>query len=380
MIKINVARVYTPLRVFDKSSILVDKGIVVGIKPHWFSEGEVYDFKESIAVPGFVDTHIHGHGGFDVNKGSEQELVNLAKYLAKKGVTSFVPTTVSLKHEYLSKVASLVGELDVERITMEGGSRVLGAHLEGPYINIEMRGAQNPDAIRRADLGEIEEYLRLSRGRIRIITLAPEIEGALEAISYLVKKRVIVSIGHSNATYDIAKKAFEAGASRVTHVFNAMRRFHHRDPGIVGAAIEDESVYVEFIPDLIHLAEPVVKLVIKLFGERSVAITDAISATGLPDGEYDLGGLRIYVSKGVARLGDGTLAGSTLTMINALRNLHLIGLSLEKALAHVTLYPARSLNLSDIGCLRPGCRADIVLLSNDLEIEKVFIEGNEVDE
>ena len=378
MIKLNVSEIYTPLRIFKESSIVIEKGFVKSIKPYWFNDSETYNFKDLIAAPGFVDTHIHGHAGYDVNRGSDEEITRLAKYLAKRGVTSFLPTTVSLKHEDLCKVASVIGELSTEDIVKNSGSRILGLHLEGPYINPEMKGAQNPEAIRRIELNELDEYIKLSRNRIRVITLAPEIEGGLESIPEIIKRGVIVSLGHSNASYEIASEAFRRGASRVTHIFNAMRRFHHRDPGIVGAAFENSNVFIEFIPDLIHLAQPVVKLVIKVAGRRAVAVTDAISATDLPDGEYELGGLRVEVREGVARLPDGTLAGSTLTMIKALKNLYSLGYSLKKVLAPLTLYPARSINELNIGCLNPGCRGDLILLNKSLELEKIFIDGEEI--
>jgi N-acetylglucosamine-6-phosphate deacetylase len=375
---LNLAEIYTPKRRIIRGSIKIENGVIKDLKPYWRSSDHSQETKEMIAAPGFIDTHIHGYAGFDVSSGSINEIKRLSEELIKIGVTSFVPTTVSLKHEDLVKVAEAIGDLLSEDPMDHNRSRVLGLHLEGPYINVEMRGAQNPEAIRKLDMSEIDEYIKASERNIRIITLAPEIDNVLEKIPEIVNRGVIVSIGHTNASYEETKKAIERGARRITHIFNGMRRFHHRDPGPALAGLEDERVFIEFIADLVHLASPVVKMITKVARSRAVVITDSISATGLGDGVYMLGGLKVVVKDSVARLEDGTLAGSTLTMIKALYNLIHIGLDVSEALYHLTEAPARSLEIKSLGCLRPGCVADIILMNKDLGISKVFLEGEEV--
>jgi len=259
------------------------------------------------------------------------------------------------------------------------GARILGLHLEGPYINPEKRGAQNPKYIRAPKIKEIMQYYNASKQYLKMITLAPEITSALDIISILVRLGITVSLGHSNADYEVAKKAIEKGASRATHLFNAMRKIHHRDPGLIIALLENESVYIELITDFIHLHPSIIKFVINHVGTRRIVlISDSISATDLPDGEYSLGGLKVSVKEGIARLRDGTLAGSTLTLDKALKNMYSLGYSLNDITRMLSLNPALSLKIHDLGDIRPGYKADFIVLDNELNVKATIIKGVEV--
>jgi len=341
------------------------------------------NYSDFIGVPGFVDTHIHGIAGADVNSGDVSEVLRMSKELVKYGVTSFIPTSVTAPHEELLKICTAVREAisNWGSSAREGeplGARVLGLHLEGPYINPVKCGAQNPKYVRRPNLEEFREYLRACGGYLRVVTLAPEVEGGLEFVALIASEGVVPSLGHSNAGYEITKQAIRNGLRRATHVFNAMRPIHHRDPGAVVALLEDPSVYVEVIADFIHLHPATVKFVIDHVGTwRAVMISDSIPATGLPDGTYELGGLKVVVRDGVARLVNGALAGSTLTLDKAFRNLLKLGYSLTEAVRMTSTNPARSVGEVVLGDVRPGCRADLAILNDELGVVATVVNGVE---
>ena len=376
----------TPTGKLGKSYLRVVDGVIKEVslgrpKPPTSS---ILNYSDFIGVPGFVDTHIHGIGGADVNSGKVGDLIRMSKELIRYGVTSFLPTTVTAPHEDTLRVCKAVYEVITEwgeclRLGDVLGARVLGLHLEGPYINPEKRGAQNPEYIREPSINEFLEYLRACRGYLKVITLAPEVRGCLELIEVATKHDVVVSLGHSNADYEVTKEAIKRGLRRATHLFNAMRRVHHRDPGAVIALLEDPRVFIELIPDFIHLHPAIVKFVINYVGTwRAVVITDAISATALPDGTYSLGGLEVIVKDGVARLRNGALAGSTLTLDRALKNL----LSLKYDLIDVTRLlsynPAVSIGEYLIGDLSPGKYADLTILDDEFNVVATVIAGHEV--
>lgn len=373
------AKLYTPFNIIEPATVVIENGRIKRVLEGKSEEG--INLEGKILVPGFVDTHIHGCCGYDANDGTVESFLRMSESLVKYGVTSFIPTTVTASHEELLKASIAVAEaMNVQKRELRG-ARILGLHLEGPYINVEAKGAQNPAFIRKPDFNEFLEYWMASKGNIREITLAPEIEGALEFIGKVSELGVIVQIGHTRATYEETKRGIIAGAKKATHLFNAMRGFHHREPGTVGACLESDDVYLELICDLIHVSAVAIKLVYKVAGpERIVLITDAISAAGLPDGKYELGGLRVVVKEGICRLEDGTLAGSTLTMDKAVKNLVKIGIPLRDVLIMATATPARALGRADIGVIKPGSNADLVVLNEKLEVEKTYIGGHPVFE
>jgi len=371
---LNFGEVYTPFHRLKEASIYVEGGVVKKIKPYWAENAENY--KEYIAAPAYVDTHTHGCCGIDVNTAKDRDLVKLARELTRFGVGAFVPTTVTAPHEELLRMCEIVGSLE----TSGGeGAEILGLHLEGPYINPEKRGAQNPEFIRKPSVAEFEEYYRASKGKLLIVDVAPELEGSSELIREARLRGVHVGMGHTNATYEEAVRAIALGCDRAVHIFNGMRVFHHREPGVVLAALESPQVYIEIIADFIHLHPATVRFVTNFAGwHRVMLVTDSISASMLPDGVYNLGGLKVIVEKGVARLENGSLAGSTLTMDRAVRNIYSLVGDLGAALAMASYIPARSVDKNSYGCLAPGCAANIVVLNRDLGVEATFVRGEKI--
>ncbi len=376
-----VGKLVTPTIVLERVSLRVRNGVVVDIVEGYVGFGNVLNYRDYIVMPGFLDTHIHGLKGYDVNDGKSESILGMSKHLVEYGVTGFQPSSVTAPHEKLVEICRAVKEAyEAWRDRDEPhGARILGLHLEGPYINPEKRGAQNPEYIRCPRREEVDEYIEASNGLLRMMTLAPEVEGGLEIIPYLVERGIVVSIGHSNADYDTAMKAVARGATRATHLFNAMKGVHHRDPGLVIALMESPGVYLELIVDFIHLHPAIVRFIVNHVGvERIVLATDAISATGLSDGIYTLGGLEVRVEKGIAKLRDGTLAGSTLTMDRALRNMVKLGYGLREIAWMTSLNPARSLGIRGLGDLKPGYYADLVVLDEDLRVRATVVDGVEV--
>ncbi|MGY4707679.1 N-acetylglucosamine-6-phosphate deacetylase [Candidatus Bipolaricaulota sp. J31] len=372
------AAVYTPLEVIRPGTVCLEGGRIVRVFPGVAKEGE--DLEGRIVAPGFVDLHIHGYRGRDTNAGTAEALISLARELPRFGVTAFVPTAVTAPHEGLLLICKAVAEAMAVQEENPEGARIIGLELEGPYINREKKGAQNPDFIREPSWDEFLEYWRASQGHIRTITVAPEVPGALEFIEKTVALGVKVSLGHTEATYGEARAAIAAGASRATHLFNAMPPLHHRHPGAVAACLESRGVYLELIADLVHVSAPMLRLTWRLAGpQRVVLITDSIPAAGLPNGDHSLGGLRVRVQDGVPRLEDGTLAGSTLTMDRAVRNAVSLGVSLQEALVMASYTPAKACGEGRMGLLRPGNRADLVVLDpEDLRVERVYIGGQRI--
>jgi len=369
------AQVYTPLEVVKSATLVIDKGRITRLRTGRSARGE--DLKGHIVAPGFIDLHIHGSEGHDATSGEVESLLSLAHSLVRHGVTAFIPATVTASHETILQAAKATAEA----IKAQGGSlegaRILGLELEGPYINPERKGAQNPDFIRKPNWDEFSEYWNAACEKIRTITVAPELPGALEFIEKAVALGVVVSLGHTNASYEEAKAAIAAGATRATHLFNAMPPWHHRAPGVVTACLESPQVVVELICDLVHVAPPMLRLAWRLAGSfRTALITDAIAAGGLSDGTYTLGDLTVEVRGGVARLEDGTLAGSTLTMDQAVRNAVAVGIPLQDALIMASYTPARACGEPSIGLIYPGSRADFVVLTpEELTLERVYVGG-----
>jgi N-acetylglucosamine-6-phosphate deacetylase len=320
-----------------------------------------------IAVPGFVDLQVNGYAGVDFSAPGEDGYAVAGAALLADGVTAFQPTIVS------AGVDAMVGSLGRMPGPLEG-PRVIGAHLEGPFLSPERPGAHDPDAILAPDLAVLGRLL--AAGSVSQITLAPEVPGAIELIDALVARGIVVSCGHTDADAAAAHRAFDQGAGAVTHLFNAMRRPAPRDPGIAFAALGREDVFITLIVDGHHLADDTVRTAWRAAGERLVLISDAAAAAAAPDGSYALGGkVPIRSEDGVVRTADGALAGSTLSMHAAVRNLHALGVPLAAALQAATEAPARMARRPDLGRIAPGARADLVILDDSLEISQVFLGG-----
>lgn len=333
---------------------------------------EVLDLEGKLLIPGFIDVHIHGADGADAMDGSIESLQKISKYLASKGTTNFLATTLTSSKETLKKVLSCIGE--VQNQEMEGAN-IFGAHMEGPYFDVEYKGAQNEKYIKMAGMEEIQEYLSVKKDLVKLFALSPN-SNNLDIIRYLVKEGVIVSVGHSAASFEQVMAAVEAGLSHATHTFNGMKGFTHRDPGVVGAVLDSDEITAEVIFDKIHVHPEAVRVLIKTKGvEKVVCITDSMSATGLPCGRYKLGELDVNVVDNQARLSsNGALAGSVLTMDKAFRHLLELGYNLMDAVKLTSTNVAKEFHLNT-GMIRVGKDADLVVLDEKHEVKMTIVKG-----
>ncbi len=319
---------------------------------------------------GLIDTHIHGAGGHDTMEADFESLNNISKVLASYGVTSFLPTTMTMSSKDIQAALENIRE---SKINGTDGARVLGTHVEGPFISSEYIGAQNSDYLAKPN----RELLRNYYDIIKVVTLAPEVEGALELIEDLTENNITASAGHSAASYEDFKKAFHLGMDHFTHLYNAMTGLHHRRPGLVGAALDLDTT-VELIADLIHHHPAVDRMTINAKGaDKVILVSDAMEAAGLEEGEYELGGQKVIVKDGAARLADGRLAGSVLTLDKAVRNLlEISSLSIPDIFKMVTANPADKISLGhQLGRIEEGFRADLAVFNDNFEVEKTFKDG-----
>jgi N-acetylglucosamine-6-phosphate deacetylase len=325
------------------------------------------DNGDDYILPGFIDLHVHGGAGRDMMEGGDAPHV-IARLHAKYGTTSLLATTMTAPVEDIERALDAIGAACKERGKNE--ARILGVHLEGPYINSGKLGAQPPFA-REASMDEVNRFN--GQAPMRLITVAPEIDGHLALVRQMADAGIRVQIGHTSGSYEDGVKALEQGAAGFTHLFNAMPGLHHREPGMAGAALA-HAQYAEIIPDLLHVHPGAIKVALRSI-PKLFCVTDSTAAAGMPDGQYMLGRQVVHKCMGGVRLGDGTLAGSTLTMDQALRNLVAIGLSIEDASRRVSTNAADYLGETRRGRLAPGCFADLVVLDRNLCIKAVCIEG-----
>ena len=324
--------------------------------------------ENAVVLPGFIDEHIHGAGGADAMDGTQSALETIAATVAKEGTTGFLATTMTQSRE---SILAAMGAVKAYREGDHGGARLLGIHLEGPFIAAEHKGAQPLEYVAKPDTAVFDEYNEASGDAIKIVTLAPEQEGAEELISHLAKKGIVASIGHTGAKCEDIARAIALGAKNVTHTFNAQSALHHREIGTVGSAMLFDELACELIADTIHVSVPAIKLLAKCKPEgKLVLITDAMRAKGLADGESELGGQKVIVKNGEARLENGTLAGSVLRMNTAIKNMvEKVGLSLESACDLATINPAKALGIEkEAGSIREGKRADFAVLDSEFNV------------
>ncbi|WP_226037862.1 N-acetylglucosamine-6-phosphate deacetylase [Aquibacillus saliphilus] len=369
-------RVLTPTEITAPSSIWIEQGKIVKVEHEKSSnipdDYQIIDGDGQLLIPGMVDVHIHGAGGCDMMDGTEESILEVSRICAMTGCTSFLATSVTSSLEDLTKMINNVKKV----IGREPGAKIVGIHLEGPYLNVKRKGMQDENNLRHPDLAEMKEILKQADGLIKMVTIAPELPGGIEMVQFLKEQGIIVSLAHSDATYEQAKQAFAIGASHVTHCFNAMRPIHHRDPGLVVAAFEEPHVSLQAIVDNVHLHPAVVRLMHRIKGPAGIAlITDALQAMYMGDGTYDFGGHQVTVSNGVARLNDGTLASSTVTMDQALCNTVESGISLVDAVHMASTTPASILGLKDKGNILTGADADLVLIDSNYTIQWTMING-----
>lgn len=344
-------------------------------------DGPFLDGGDCILLPGFIDVHIHGGGGADVMDAAPESLATMSRFLVRHGVTAFYATTVTASHaETLAAVANAArfirqsqgGEAGVEAV----GARVLGVHLEGPYISARFPGAQDPAFVRPPSPQEFEELL--AAGPVRMITLAPEEEGAEALIEMALAAGVRVVLGHTAATFDQARAAINAGVSQATHTYNAMSGMHHRHPGAVGAILSDDRIYAQLIADGIHVHPAAMRILARCKGPtRTLLISDAMRAAGMPEGRYEMGRLPVTVQDGACRLEDGALAGSVLTLDAALRNfMAAAGWPLVQAWPLTSLSQAQAMGIdNEVGRVRAGARADLTLLDAETQVVATVVGG-----
>lgn len=332
---------------------------------------EVIDACGAYVIPGFVDVHIHGYKGSDTSDGDINGIESIAKALTANGVTAWCPTTMTVSMDEIQTSLDQIGEL----MQSGEGARVLGANVEGPFINPEKKGAQSAEFVKSPNA----DFIIKNKDRIKLVTLAPEVDGGIEFIKRVTAETdVNVSVGHTAANFNRSRAAFDAGARHVTHLFNAMPPLGHREPGVVGAALADDRVYCELIADTFHINPVLFKILDKVIGDRLVLITDCMRAGGMPDGEYTLGGQPVSVHGIECRLTDGTIAGSILTMNKAVKNfMDAVGCPIWEAVKKASLNPARSVGEEkNIGSLAVGKRADIVICDSNIKIQKTIIGGS----
>jgi len=333
-------------------------------------------FPGCVLAPGFFDVHIHGAAGCDVMRASESELERMEAFLARRGVTSYFPTTVTARLDAtLSALERLANAIEGAPRN-EKRARPLGIHLEGPFLSHRKRGVHPPGDLVRPSVGIFDKLWQASRGQVRMMTIAPELDCAEEVIAEAAQRGVSVSVGHSDADRDQARRGIQAGARHATHTFNAMRALDHREPGILGEVLTNREMSADVIADGIHLHPSIVDLVYRAKGaENFVLITDAISATGMPDGRYWLGSLEVEVKDGRCLHG-GNLAGSVLTMDRAVRNaMKFAGLNLQQAVRAASANPARVAGLPAKGVIQAGADADFVVLAPDGQVRATIIAG-----
>jgi N-acetylglucosamine-6-phosphate deacetylase len=379
---LEVGRAITPREEIVQAGILIRDGVIEAIGPR---EGmrlppaasEIRE-PDAIAIPGFVDVHIHGAGGHDVMEGNKAALQAVGRKLAEHGTTSFLATTITASPDETCRAAEGIAHyIACQRETGDGLAEILGIHFEGPFLSKERRGVQPAEWLQLPSAEMLQRFLKSAAGNARILTIAPELLGAAPCIDAARKAGMVVSLGHTDATYEQARSAIARGAHHATHVYNAMRPFSHRDPGVIGAVLTTSEVTAELIADGVHVDEVAMKILLQAKGaERVILISDGISATGMPDGKYMLGDFEVTVSGGVCRNAEGKLAGSTLTLDRALRNIVSLGVSLADAVRMLTLNPAILLGIEfKKGALRAGADADIVLLNESLQVSRVWTHG-----
>ena len=379
-------RIFTNCQLILSEEVLPDGAIVINdqgkiVFSGWESEmpeieGEKMDLEGRLVSPGFIDIHVHGGNGITFGEGNLAEgLSDYSKWVPGSGVTGFLASiTGSSSEELVEKVRALVVEFE------KGlpGARGLGIHLEGPFMNIEKKGAQNPKWIRNPSLEETQLYLDAGKGWIKQVTIAPELPGADKVAARFSDAGVTVAIGHSTADYETAVKAMDSYWSLVTHTYNAQTGLHHRKPGIVGAVLTSETIKAELIADLVHVHPGAMKALVKCVGpDRVILVTDAMEAAGLPDGVYHLLGAKVIVKDGKATQEDGTIASSTALLNQCVRNMNqAVGVRLEDAIKMASINPARVIGASEfVGSLEIGKQADLTVVDEDLNVYLTMVNG-----
>lgn len=367
---ISAGRVITPARVLAPGWLLVEGDRVADVQQGPPPRDADVDLASYTLVPGYVDSHVHGGGGAAFDGGDPEAAATVARTHLGLGTTTMTASLVTDTPAALARSLRALSPLVDDAV-------LAGLHLEGPWLSPRHAGAHQPDLLIEPSPSDVDGLVEAADGHLRMVTLAPELPGGLDAVRRLTSAGVVAAVGHTDATYDQARAALDAGASVGTHLFNAMRGIHHREPGPVTALLEDPDAFVELIADGVHVHPAVLRLAGTRKPKRAVLVTDAMAAAGVGDGDYDLGPMQVEVRDGVARLaGQGAIAGSTLTMATAVRfAVHVAGLPIEDVIHAATAAPAAMLGIEGVGSLLPGFRADVVALDEDLEVRRVMRAG-----
>jgi N-acetylglucosamine-6-phosphate deacetylase len=383
---LHAGRLLTPTSEITNAGILIREGVIEELGPR---EGmrlpagaQEISATGKTAIPGFVDVHIHGAGGRDVMEGNADALASVTKTVARHGTTSMVATTVTASpDDTIRSVEGIARYISQQHETDDTRAEVLGIHFEGPFLSPARRGVHPPEWLQLPSSEMLEKLLQAAAGNAQILTIAPELLGAMPCIDAARNAGMVVAMGHTDATYEQARAAIAHGVHHAVHVYNAMRPFSHRDSGVIGAVLTSPEVSAELIADGVHVEEIAMKVLLQAKGpERMILISDGMSATGMPDGKYILGKLEVTVSGGICRNSEGKLAGSTLTLDRALRNIVGLGIPLADAVRMLTLNPASLLGIEfKKGALRVGADADIILLDEGMQLTNVWVRGAVVE-
>ncbi len=367
------AKVYTKDFKFQLGAFAVENGRFTAVLPEEVP-ADAIDLKGAYVIPGLVDVHTHGNSGADFSDGSYEEVCTMAAYYGKSGVTSFAPASMTLPYDVLEK--AFAAGLRLKKEQPAGCARIMGIQMEGPFFSEKKKGAQNGAYLRNPDFDAFLKLYEGCEGLVRIVDVAPELPGAAEFVEKA-KAYCTVSVAHTNANYDEAKAAFDAGATHLTHLYNAMPGIHHRNPGVIPAAVENSAVRAELICDWLHVHPASVRLAFSMFGaKRMVLISDSLRCCGMPDGQYELGGQDVFLKGGVARLADGTIAGSATNLFQCMQKAISFGIAPEDAVRAASWNPACAIGAEkEIGSIEEGKLADFVVCGEDFSIQQVYIGG-----
>jgi N-acetylglucosamine-6-phosphate deacetylase len=366
------ANVYTEDGVFLKKDVYIsDDRIADETTRKKSGEDTILEAEGMYLIPGLTDLHLHGCVGYDFCDGTLEAIEAMAEYEAHNGITTLCPATMTLDDDTLSGVFTSAAAYKSDR-----GADLVGINMEGPYFSHAKKGAQNPAYLRLPNAEHFRRMQKLSNGMIKLVDVAPELEGAMEFIQE-VKDEVVISLAHTTADYDTALEAYQKGASHLTHIYNAMPPFSHRNPGVIGAALDSPHCHVEMIVDGVHIDPSVVRATFRMFGEdRIILISDSMMATGLKDGQYSLGGQAVTVTGNKATLADGTIAGSATNLMKCLQTAVSYGISLASAVKCAAVNPAKEIgSYKEYGSITPGKYANLVLLDEEYQIKKVILKG-----